>query len=123
MSPSNPAGYSVPTLGDILDAASKELGSATGICADIQWLIAQLLESAHHPDLPAELHMLQDIDRLQQELADLARLLAHVAQLPEIGAMGGNVPRSTITLPSLRERLWSEPDAGEGDASGDIDWF
>ncbi len=57
---------------DLLVRVSEEMSDLAQSCTEIQWLISTLLETAHHPDLASELHMLQDIDRMQQTLTDLA---------------------------------------------------
>ena len=105
-------------LGKTLADLGRELHHAAESCAVLQWSISTLLEKVHHPDLAAEIHMLQDIDRLQQTLADLSSLLAVSA-----GAANGSRVSSfdiggAIRLESLRSRLGLANDAAAADGSG-----
>ncbi len=89
----------------VLLKTAQELVSIARSCTEIQWIISSLLEHAHHPDIPAELHMLQDIDRMQQTLIDLAALI-EAAAIPIVGV---TAPTSTLAtamkLETLRSRL------------------
>ncbi len=67
------------TMGHLLGRSSEELANSVRACTELQWVISRLLEKSEHPDLVTEMHVLQDIDRLQQTLADLACLLETAA--------------------------------------------
>lgn len=92
-------------LGAVLLRLAVELrDSATHLTA-LQWSISTLLEKVHHPDLAEEIHMLQDIDRLQQTLADVAAVIDAAAVLPSPVAIPRDPVCSAIRLESLRARL------------------
>lgn len=88
-------------------AAEVHLG-ATHLTA-LQWAISTLLEKVHHPDLAEEIHMLQDIDRLQQTLADVASVIDVAATLHAPVAVPRNPVCAAIRLESLRARLELAP--------------
>lgn len=112
-----------------LSRIAEELTEAAHTCAALQWAISALLERAHHPDLPAELHMLQDIDRLQQILADLAGLVALAAKAAPSPQMNIEACRRALRLASLRDRLLAEPGRRAADpcatdgGDSDITWL
>lgn len=93
------------TLGPILADISGELTQAAQSCSALQWSISALLEKVNHPDLAAEIHMLQDIDRLQQTLADLASMLQVGATASTETPVSRHDLGSTVKLESLRQRL------------------
>lgn len=109
----------------VLLAASEELNSLAHLCKEIQWAISALLETAHHPDLNVEMHVLQDIDRMQQTLADLARLAEETAPYAPMTAVDKNKLKKTIQLESLRRRLFPEDQnpIDLGTNANDITWF
>ncbi len=116
------------TLGGLLGSCSTELANSARSCTELQWVITRLLERSKHPDLAAEMHVLQDIDRLQQTLADLACLFEAVATLrPEV-EIDTDTVLNTMRLPSLRNRLCDRDSAG-GDKDtamtqgNDISWL
>lgn len=108
---------------NLIAAISRELFAASEDCGKVQVLISSLLDKTDHPDLIAEFHMIQDLDRMSQTLADLAvltRLLTSVITMEEIDVetiAGG------LKLTSLRDRLF--PDASEPDdvASEHVTFF
>lgn len=113
-----------------LDAILRELSSETvrlaEQCGVIQWSISTILETAHHPDLGAEIHMLQDVDRIQQTLSDIARIILVATD----SAAGTSVDRAVISevirLESLRRRLGlSDSQPGEAPPSdpSEITWL
>ena len=116
----------------VLGAVASELEHSARSCAEIQWVISGLLERAHHPDLAQELHVLQDIDRIQQTLEDLSRLLSATAS-PVKGVRAKHASLSRhVKLDSLRTRLFrslaaAKADQGQdpqdGDDEDDITWL
>lgn len=121
--------YTPMTLSRLLGSSSVELAGSVRACTELQWVISRLLEKSEHPDLVTEMHILQDIDRLQQTLADLACLLEFVAaqgldiEIDSWAAMGA------MRLPSLRQRIFgptSSDDEGEmvkNETDDDVTWF
>lgn len=92
-------------LSVLLHDLSDELNQLAGQCASLQETISTLLGKVNHPDLGAEIHMLQDVDRVQQTLSDIAGILnaTHPASCGisvRREAIGG-----AILLESLRQRL------------------
>lgn len=124
--PSN-AGPNADLL-DLLVRMVREIDQIATGCTALQWSISSLLDKVDHPDLAEEIHMLQDIDRMQQTLVDIAAILGVVA-----------VPVGTVRLPqaeidavikleSLRERLWdvaavSNQRDDRGDRLPDVTWL
>lgn len=96
-------------LDEVLGEISKEAGRLAEQCGVIQWSISAMLDLVDHPDLGAEIHMLQDIDRIQQTLVDIASILAATrTRMP-----GQTVDRdgvlASVRLESLRQRLGLSP--------------
>ena len=116
------------TLAHLLGRSSEELASSVRACTELQWVISRLLEKSDHPDLVTEMHVLQDIDRLQQTLADLACLLETVAIEGAEHAIDASTALGAMRLPSLRHRMFGglEPSAGQGgeeEEASDITWL
>ncbi len=109
-------------IGKLLFKSAEELSSLAHLSKEIQWAISSLLERAHHPDMSAELHVLQDIDRLQQTLRDLSRLIDAVS----VGDpnMTEETLKKELTLDSLKTRLFSDaPPSNAKIPPNDITWF
>ncbi|PIE07305.1 MAG: hypothetical protein CSA74_07945 [Rhodobacterales bacterium] len=109
----------------LLAQSSEELARLAGQCGQLQWSISAILDTLDHPDLGAEIHMLQDIDRIQQTLQDLAAIL-DVAGTCSAGArLARDRVGASIRLESLRQRLGLSdappPDPGPG--ANDITWL
>lgn len=106
-----------------LTRISDELRAAARGCTEIEWLVAALLDHAKGSDLPAELHMLQEVDRMQQTLADLSSLIADIAP----SARGTAIPiaqfHDSLRLESLRARLTRELARPAEDDEPDITWL
>ena len=116
----------VVRLADFLLEISRESIRLAEQCGTIQWSISAMLEIVDHPDLGAEIHMLQDIDRIQQTLSDIAAILAVTGAHADSGPILKTEIGSAVRLDSLRQRLGlSEDLASGGYASGepDITWF
>lgn len=96
-------------FGRALVASSQELKELANLSIEIQWAISSLLERAHHPDLSAEMRVLQDIDRLQQTLAELSRLIGAMGDAESTMDASTEVLKSSIKLESLRDRIFAEP--------------
>ena len=116
------------TIGHLLGRSSEELANSVRACTELQWVISRLLEKSDHPDLVTEMHVLQDIDRLQQTLADLACLLETAACENPDQRFDASSALQAMRLPSLRERMFgpdpSAPTQNEGrDTSNDITWL
>ena len=116
----------------ILGTISSELGQSAKRCAEIQWVISELLERAHHPNLSAELHVLQDIDRIQQTLEDISTLLETMAEPMKGVAFARGPLTDSVKLDSLRVRLFRMlPQTGAGQTEqqqhtlekDEITWF
>jgi hypothetical protein len=115
-------------LGTMLLRLVAELEAAARSCTTLQWSISSLLDKVDHPDLAEEIHMLQDLDRMQQVLVDIAAILdvasGSVQDLDTAEARIGTV----IKLESLRCRLFSvrPPTALSGPEpldDAEITWF
>ncbi|HHB81563.1 MAG TPA: hypothetical protein ENK83_07470 [Aliiroseovarius sp.] len=87
----------------------------------LQWSISTLLEKVHHPDLAEEIHMLQDIDRIQQNLADVASVIDTAATQPSPVMVARAPICAAIHLESLRARLHLAAPAGHPGANNDPD--
>lgn len=117
----SPTGIGIDTT---LAASSRELGELAHLSKEIQWAISTLLERAHHPDLVAEMHVLQDIDRLQQTLVDLSALLNMISELNCDEALDQQSVKAIVRLDSLRHRLFHEDISNSSsDASDEVTWF
>lgn len=115
-------------VSELLQNMATELSAVASSCGQVQWIISSLLERAHHPDMPAELHMLQDIDRLQQTLEDIASLLEATTGQTGYPVIEKEELSASLKLDSLRTRLFprdnpvmEEPD--DADAASDITWL
>ncbi len=114
----------------VLENAARELTCASESCVALQWMLSSLLEHAHHPDLPAELHLLQDIDRVQQILKDISTLLELVSRATGSVSIAKDHLVESLQLDSLRERLLplTAPQPDESPAedtadNSDVTWF
>ncbi len=115
----------------ILGTIAGELGQSAKRCAEIQWVISELLERAHHPNLSAELHVLQDIDRIQQTLEDISALLGTMAEPMKGVAFARDPLTDSVKLDSLRTRLFRMAATGASQAEqpqhgpdkDEITWF
>ena len=92
-----------------------ELNDASQDCGRLQVLVSSLLDKTDHPDLVGEFHMLQDLDRLHQVLADLARLLNEIGRASQKLTPDDKALASLLKLASLRHRLF--PDLSNTDPS------
>ena len=98
-------------IGLVLGVIASELEISAKRCAEIQWVISELLGRAQHSDIPKELLVLQDIDRIQQTLEDVSRLL-EASTHPLKGVVTTQESLSKhVKLDSLRTRLFP-PSAG-----------
>ncbi|GKY87700.1 hypothetical protein [Sinisalibacter aestuarii] len=116
-------------LGTLLARLAGELDEAAAGCLTVQAAISTLLDRADHPDLGEDIHMLQDVDRLQQTLRALAGVLAlAAAAAPDTPVQRSDIARST-RLASLAERLFPARSAaparktGPRPAAPGITWF
>ena len=116
------------SLGQILGKSSAELACSVRDCTELQWVISRLLEKSQHPDLVTEMHVLQDIDRLQQTLADLACLLDTISsEVPEL-AVDMASAQNAMRLASLRARVFESGDiedvpVTESRTANDVTWL
>lgn len=103
----DPSGEDIDTVafGDLLENLARELHDASQSCVALQWSISALLDKVNHPDLAAEIHMLQDIDRLQQTLDDLSAALRVGASVSGQSRVSRLEAGQSIRLDSLRQRL------------------
>lgn len=113
-------------LSDLMADVSGELAGLAERCSLLQWTISSLLDRLDHPDLGAEIHMLQDVDRIQQTLADLASVLAAArADAGHITCRQDALCR-VIRLESLRTRLGlsgEKPDKAHEPDETDVTWL
>ena len=114
-------------ISDLLHNMATELNLLAASCAQVQWVISSLLERAQHPDMPAELHMLQDIDRIQQTLEDIAALLMTTSAQTVYPVLEKEKLSASLKLDSLRAKLFprDHPDSGQQDSSAksDVMWL
>jgi hypothetical protein len=113
-------------LAEILMRLVGEVDTSAETCAKLQWSISTILEKVHHPDLGAEIHMLQDVDRLQQTLFDIASILRVAAEASPSHPLNEQEVNESIRLESLRHRLGlSEtlPGVSPPEDENDITWF
>ncbi|WP_138423209.1 hypothetical protein [Maritimibacter alexandrii] len=85
-----------------------ELKNASQDCGRLQVLVSSLLDKTDHPDLVGEFHMLQDLDRLHQVLADLACLLNEIGRNSQALTPDHTALANLLKLASLRHRLFPE---------------
>lgn len=120
------AGDRSEVLAGVLGELAQETARLAEQCGLIQWSISKLLDTFDHPDLGAEIHMIQDIDRIHQTLEDVASVLA-VAVLSAEGAPIRRVDfSSAIQLESLRQRMGlsnAPPAAVPTDDNAEITWL
>ncbi len=112
-------------LDALLSALAAEIALLAEHCGTLQGSISALLGTVNHPDLGAEIHMLQDVDRFQQTLVDLAAILSAV-RTPSAAAVSKDQVGAVIRLESLRQRLGLSDDLpGEpGPSTGsDVTWL
>jgi hypothetical protein len=114
-------------FGDVLEDLVREISHAACSCTALQWSISTLLEKVDHPDLAAEIRMLQDVDRLQQTLDDIAAILAIGTGAGRGLSLSRRDVGEAIRLESLRRRMRLgtvavAPDE-EDTESDDITWF
>ena len=112
-------------LSAILGEVALEIDRLAEQCRTIQWSISTMLERVNHPDLRAEIHMLQDVDRIQQTLADAAAILAVVCANADEGSIRKADIFAAIRLESLRQRLgFSDPLPGDTPPeTADVTWL
>lgn len=111
-----------------MQQGSEELAQSVSSCTQLQWVISRLLEASKHPDLVTEMHVLQDIDRLQQTLADLACLFERLAESGADVPVCSDTARNAMRLDSLKERIFGAPESAEEDGASkcdvsDITWL
>ncbi|MAM60492.1 MAG: hypothetical protein CMH11_03280 [Maritimibacter sp.] len=110
----------------VLAIVASELERASDVCQMLQHLIAALLEKSSHPDLIAEFHMLQELDRLQQTVSDLANVASFLSNTQPDNPLNSNDLASKIILRSLRDRLISGSSVHARSSHRDdnpTDWF
>ena len=106
-----------------------ELAQSVHACTQVQWSISKLLDKVNHPDLAAEMHVLQDVDRLQQTLADLACLLERLATLSPATDLPREALASALRLASLQARVFGECPVQDGEvdlaecSQTDVTWL
>jgi len=113
-------------LNTLLAEISRESIGLSEQCGMIQWSISAMLEIVDHPDLGAEIHMLQDIDRIQQTLADIAAILLATGDHANGAPILRDAIGAAVRLESLRQRLGlSEHLSGDTAAAdiSDITWL
>jgi hypothetical protein len=92
-------------LDALLVEISRESSNLSEQCGRIQWSISAMLDIVDHPDLGAEIHVLQDIDRIQQTLADIAAILVVTGEHADGAPILKDEIGAAIRLESLRQRL------------------
>jgi hypothetical protein len=123
-----PSAADHPEMTDLLASLVREIDEIAVGCTALQWSISSLLDKVDHPDLAEEIHMLQDIDRMQQTLVDIAAVLGVVSgPVATVRLPQGEID-AVIKLESLRQRLWDAPAASEqhdehGNPMTDITWL
>ncbi|WP_424943376.1 hypothetical protein [Aliiroseovarius crassostreae] len=119
---SNPPSHNVAK--HVLGRSANELRDLAQLSLEIQWAISSLLDRAHHPDLSAEIHVLQDIDRLQQTLLDLSKLIDGVNTSSAEALKAAPELANTLTLQSLRKRVFGDvSDDADDNQSDEVTWF
>lgn len=115
-------------LSDLLGRMETELESAALKCTDLQVSISALLEKLHHPDLGEEIHMLQEIDRMQQTLVDIASVLRVASKTPQPTPISELAVGAAIRLESFRARIGlgqatlpNPPDTEDGET--EVTWL
>jgi len=100
-------GTNVDTVGldALLIEMSRESQNLAEHCGKIQCSISAMLDVVDHPDLGAEIRVLQDIDRIQQTLADIAAILVVTGEHANGALVLKDEIGSAIRLESLRRRL------------------
>lgn len=91
---------------------AHELAQAAKSCTELQWALSAILDSINPKGLSAQMHMLQDIDRLQQTLADLACLTEALANKVEGPDICAEEFAAVLRLDSLRARIFDGADLG-----------
>ena len=92
-------------LNEILFEIAHESARLAEQCGAIQWSISAMLDIVDHPDLGAESHMLQDVDRIQQTLADISAILKVMGLQADMVPVRKDAIGAAIRLESLRHRL------------------
>ena len=113
-------------LDALLSEMSRESLRLSEHCGTIQWSISAILDVVDHPDLGAEIHMLQDVDRIQQTLADIAEILAVACGQTRGAPVRKGDINAAIRLESLRQRLGLSDaitEAPEAGTSSEITWL
>lgn len=112
------------SLGETLDKVAGEVSEGAKALSALQWTVSSLLEKLHHPDLAAEVQMLQDIDRLHQTYVDLAAVLEHAARFDPPVLFDPGEMKQVMRLDSLKARMFGEGE-DESDACDetDVSWF
>lgn len=100
------SGNSLIQVSEIMCKVGQELTDSARVCLELQWLISSMLERAHPADLPDELHLLQDIDRLHQTLSDLASLVSATEASTNDVLVPVHDLSMNLKLDSLHQRLF-----------------
>jgi len=116
-------------LGQTLLKLGGEVHETAAHCHLVQEAFSRLLSKLDHPDLSAEIQILQGVDLIQQTLEDISALL-HASAAAGFGqALPRTIGRDIVRLDSLRQRmgletLGSEDGHGLSEKShGPIDWL
>lgn len=119
--------------GEILARLSDELEKQTLALRVLEWSISALLDKVNHPDLGEEIHVLQDIDRLQQTFGDIAAVIRVISENSPRDSISEATLNAAIRLASFRDRLGltsmeADPDRHgaapiEHDDEQGITWF
>lgn len=104
--------------GEILARLSDELEKQTLALGVLEWSISALLDKVNHPDLGEEIHVLQDIDRLQQTFGDIAAVIRVVSEQSQSKNIPESILSSAMRLASFRDRLGLSGVASEPDDHG-----
>lgn len=111
-------------LGTALERAASEIATGAKALSALQWTISTLLEKLHHPDLAAEVQMLQDIDRLHQTYIDLAAMIEISAKVTDKCALPEDDMKRVMKLDSLKTRIFDlGPEGPAGPDEEEITWF
>ncbi len=115
-------------LGETLMNLSCELTQVVQSCDGLQAAVSGLLEQIGDADNGADVQALQNLDRMQQTLEDIAALLCIAAETGRGLHLDPSACARAVRLASLRERLgWLPPEAkdreDQGELSGHVDWL
>lgn len=113
-------------LGEILVELSRESHRLAEQCGSIQRSLSAILDIVHHPDLGAEIQVLQNIDRIQQTLSDVSAILAIAGGYANGAQIHKDEIGAAVRLDRLRLSLGLSEDSPEDDLQPkgcDITWF